>query len=71
MKDQPIKIDLSQQPTIECELCGHKFFKKVTIVKKISRLLTGSLEDEYAPMEVLACDKCGHVNSEFNPIKEQ
>jgi len=70
MKDEPLKIDLSEQPTIECELCQHQFFKKVTMIKKVSRLLTGSAEDQYAPMEVYACDKCGHINKEFSPFED-
>ena len=43
------KIDLIIQPTIICEECGSKFFKEVSMLKKVPKLLTGSHEDTIVP----------------------
>jgi predicted nucleic acid-binding Zn ribbon protein len=59
------KIDLKQQPTVECEECKSKYFKEVTLIKKVSKLLTGSGEDTIVPFPTYMCEKCGHVNKEF------
>jgi hypothetical protein len=36
------KINLKDQPTVECEKCKSIYFKEVTILKKVPKLLTGS-----------------------------
>lgn len=59
------KIDLRQQPTVTCDDCGSKFFKEVTMLKKVPKLLTGSSEDTLVPFPTYCCDKCGHINEEF------
>mgnify|MGYP000099879006 CR=1 FL=1 len=59
------KIDLRQQQTIKCEKCESKFFKEVTMLKKVPKLLTGSHEDTIVPFPTYMCDGCGHVNEEF------
>ena len=59
------KIDLRIQPTIICEECGSKFFKEVSMLKKVSKLLTGSHEDTIVPFPTYMCNSCGFVNEEF------
>jgi uncharacterized Zn finger protein len=59
------KIDLREQPTIICENCQGEYFKEVVILKKVSRLLTGSSEDTLVPFPTYICNSCGHVNEEF------
>jgi len=59
------KIDLRQQPTIICEECKSKFFKEVTMLKKVPKLLTGSAEDTIVPFPTYMCNDCGHVNEDF------
>jgi uncharacterized Zn finger protein len=59
------KIDLKQQPTIACESCGNIYFKEVTLIKKVSKILTGSSDDVIVPFPTYMCEKCGHVNEEF------
>jgi DNA-directed RNA polymerase subunit RPC12/RpoP len=43
------KIDLKKQPTVVCEKCGSKYFKEVVLIKKVSKLMTGSSEDTLVP----------------------
>lgn len=59
------RIDLKEQPTLVCEECGSKYFKEVVMIKKVSKLLTGSMEDTVVPFPTYRCDDCGHVNKEF------
>lgn len=59
------KIDLKSQPTIKCEKCESKFFKEVTMLKKVPKLLTGSHEDTIVPFPTYMCNECGHVNTDF------
>ena len=59
------KINLREQPTILCEECGSKFFKEVTMLKKVPKLLTGSSEDSIVPFPTYMCNECGHVNQDF------
>ena len=59
------KIDLKQQETIKCEKCESKFFKEVTMLKKVPKLLTGSAEDTLVPFPTYMCNVCGHVNKDF------
>ena len=55
-----------ESPNVKCEKCEDIFFEKVTIIKKISKLLTGSMEDQIVPMETYVCKSCGHMNKEFD-----
>jgi uncharacterized Zn finger protein len=59
------KIDLKQQPTVVCEKCSSMYFKEVTMIKKVPKLLTGSSEDTIVPFPTYMCNECGHVNEEF------
>ena len=60
------RIDLKQQETIKCEKCGSKFFKEVTMIKKVPKLLTGSGEDTLVPFPTYMCNSCGFVNEDFD-----
>ena len=59
------KIDLKEQPTITCEECGSKFFEEVVLIKKVSKLYTGSMDDTLVPFPTYRCADCKHVNPEF------
>ena len=56
MSDEIIKprIDLRQQETLKCEKCESLFFEEVTMIKKVSKLLTGSGEDTIVPFPTTA-----------------
>ena len=67
MNDEIIrpKINLKEQKTIKCEKCKSKYFKEVTMLKKVPKLLTGSHEDTIVPFPTYMCNECGHVNMDF------
>ena len=59
------KINLKEQKTIKCEKCESKYFKEVTMLKKVPKLLTGSSEDTIVPFPTYMCNDCGHVNKDL------
>jgi uncharacterized Zn finger protein len=59
------KINLRDQPTVECDKCKSKYFKEVVILKKVPKLLTGSAEDTIVPFPTYMCNECGNVNKDF------
>ena len=66
-----IQVNVMDSPNVKCEQCENIFFEKVTIIKKISKLLTGSPEDQLVPMETYVCAKCGHMNEEFDIVGDE
>ena len=61
-----MKIDLREQPTVKCEKCESVWFQEVTMIKKVSKLLTGGTEDTIVPFPTYRCADCGHMNEDFN-----
>ena len=61
-------IDFSKTSEICCEACGGKTFKQTLLLRKMSALASPSVQATIIPMEVFACEKCGHVNKEFSDI---
>ena len=57
---QKIKIDLSQAPWLECSE-GNLVFDSKALFKKISSLVSPSGREEFVPLEVVICQKCGKV----------
>lgn len=68
MEKQLSQIQLKDTVGVICEECANPFFEERFIIRKISRLLTGSPKDIINTMPVLACAKCGHVNDDMNPL---
>lgn len=62
---QQVKLNVADSPNVECENCENIFFDKVTVIKKISKLLVGTAEDQYVPMETYKCTECGNINEDF------
>ena len=56
------------QPII-CKDCEGMYFRQVTAINKVSKLLTGADKDTMVPIPVFRCDDCGAVPEEFQPIK--
>mgnify|MGYP001009797327 FL=1 len=65
MDTPKMNIDLREQPSVVCEKCEGVYFREVTMIKKVSKLLTGSGQDTIVPFPTYMCDGCGHVNEEF------
>ena len=51
-------------PNIVCE-CGCKTFAPAAVLKKVSRLFTGTGREELVDIPVYVCTKCGKVPQEY------
>ena len=69
-KDGQIKqqIEISKTSAINCESCGNSTFKQSLLLRKLSALVSPNGQETLVPVQVFACEKCGHVNSEFSDI---
>ena len=62
------QIDMSKTTPIQCEKCNNSTFKQTLLIRKLSALMSPNGQETIVPMAVFACEKCGHVNSEFSEI---
>ena len=62
-------IDVSQTTSIQCEKCENPTFKQTLLIRKVSALISADGQEQYVPIAVFACEKCGHVNSEFEKME--
>tara|TARA_R110000765_G_scaffold255848_1_gene356451 strand:+ start:99 stop:335 length:237 start_codon:yes stop_codon:yes gene_type:complete len=62
------QIDFSKTTQIKCEACEGSTFKQTLLLRKLSALVSSSGQETIVPMQVFACEKCGHVNKEFSDI---
>lgn len=58
--DANTKINVSLAPWQDCE-CGGLVFKPVTMVKRLSALMSPDAKEHMIPIELYLCDKCGKV----------
>ena len=61
-------IDFSKTTQIKCESCDSSTFKQTLLLRKMSALVSPNGQETIIPMQVFACEKCGHVNKEFSDI---
>jgi predicted nucleic-acid-binding Zn-ribbon protein len=69
MQDQRMKvnIDLKKTTSVTCEECGCSTFQEALMLRKVSKFLTGDMQDGVIPIATFVCAKCGHVNKDFYP----
>ena len=67
MEQPQFNLDLSQTTSVVCEECGHEHFTEVSLMRKLSPMLSATGQAAMIPIPVYACAKCGHVNKEFLP----
>ena len=62
------QIDFSKTSQIKCEACDGSTFKQTLLLRKLSALVAPGGQETIIPMQVFACEKCGHVNKEFTDV---
>jgi len=62
------QIDFSKTSQIKCESCDGSTFKQTLLLRKMSALVAPGGQETIIPMQVFACEKCGHVNKEFTDV---
>ena len=61
-------IDMSQTTQIKCDSCENSTFKQTLIMRKMSALVSPNGQEQIIPIGVFACEKCDHVNAEFEKM---
>ena len=62
------QIDISKTSAIKCEKCENPTFKQTLLLRKLSALVSPNGQETLVPVQVFACEKCGHVNTEFSDV---
>ena len=63
------QIDITKTSAIKCEKCENQTFKQSLLLRKLSALVAPNGQEQIIPIGVFACEKCGHVNSEFEKME--
>lgn len=73
MDNTNLTIDITKSPWVSCEK-GNLIWESVTMVKKISPLMSPTGREEIIPVEIVVCKTCGKVPkffySKINDIPE-
>ena len=48
--------------------CNGTMFAQAYELRKLSALVSPNGQETLVPVQVFACEKCGHVNSEFSDV---
>ena len=64
-------IDVSQTTPVKCEKCENQTFKQTLLLRKVSALISPNGQEQYVPIAVFACEKCGNVNSDFEKMETE
>ena len=62
-------VDLSKATPMRCEECNGATFKQTLMLHKMSALVSPNGQEQIIPIGVFACEKCGHVNAEFEKME--
>jgi len=66
-QNMQVKVALKDTQDVSCEKCGHKLFIQLMMFKKLSAVMSPTGEESLIPVQVFACNDCGHVNEQFLP----
>jgi len=68
-KGDPLRLSMDQVKTAKPVLCdcGGAMFSEKMMFRRISAIISPSGSEELYPMQVIVCDSCGKVPTEFNP----
>lgn len=64
---QQVNINLNQTDAIVCEECQNHTFTRVTLLRRVSPLISPNGQAAIVPIPLFACNACNHVNKEFLP----
>jgi len=65
-----IPVGLEQTQAITCDECNSDAFHPAFLLRKVSALISPTGKETVIPIQVFACDSCGHINEEFLPIEK-
>lgn len=65
----PINVSLDQTQPIHCKKCDHNIFTEGVILRKLSKILSGTAQDALVPITIMYCTKCQEVLEETLPTQ--
>ena len=65
-----INVGMDQTNPIKCDECESEVFRPAFLLRKVSPLVSPSGKEAVIPIQVFACNSCGHINEEFMPIEK-
>ena len=65
-----IPVGLDNTDEVGCDECESTAFHPAFLLRKVSPLLSPTGKETIIPIQVFACDSCGHLNKEFMPIEK-
>ena len=66
--EQQMNISLDKTTAVSC-ICGSETFTEGVMLRKASRVITGTAQDALIPIPVFNCSKCGEVLEETLPLQ--
>lgn len=66
---QNLNVPLNQTTPIVCKNCAGEIFTEGLLMRKASRLLTGTSQDALVPIPIMYCIKCHTIAEETLPIQ--
>ena len=60
-----MNIKPSELDDVVCEECNNFTFIQVVLMKRMPPLISHTSKEAFIPMEVYACNACGHINKRF------
>lgn len=63
------RLDWSQAQDFTCSHCGSEYFINAVMIKKFSKLVTGTSKDAVVPVDILMCGNCGKPVDELIPAE--
>lgn len=65
----PGGVKMNVKPTelddVKCDKCDNFTFTTVMLMKRLPALISPTQKEAFMPMQVYACNSCGHVNKRF------
>ncbi len=65
-----VNVDPRTLPSLTYDECKNDRFEVSYVLKKVSPLLSGASKEQYIPIDLFVCKKCGHLNDSLNPFKQ-
>lgn len=68
MNKQQLNVDISKADDITCDNCGNYTFQEVSLMKRLSPLISPTGKEAIVPIPTFACNACGFINKRFLPV---
>ena len=64
---QNLNLKMSDTEALKCEKCGWQIFQGVSILRRVSPLVSPTSQEAMVPINTYQCTNCGWVSKKFLP----